>query len=387
MSQPAPLRRRLITPMTVLLALLAAIGFFFIGQRFIFGLGAVTNINPGYPWGIWVVVDIVVGTAFGCGGFAMALLVYIFNRGDYHPLFRPALLGGLFGYTLAGMAVMIDLGRYWQFYTLMLPWYAQPNSIMFEVALCVMAYVLVLWIEFSPAVFERFGLTKLRELVQRYMFVVIALGVLLPAMHQSSLGTVLLVLGSQLSPLWYTVWLPLLFVSSALAMGYAVVLFEATVVSEGFDLPSEHALLSKLSIVIGGVVVFFLGVRWADLAYQGLLGLAFEPGLDALVFWLENLFFAFAVVAFWTPFGRNSKRFTFLGAVALLLGGSLYRLAAYLIAYTPPGNWTYFPSVPELMVTIGVIALEILLYLVFITLFPVLAAHASAPARRAEVTP
>lgn len=387
MSHHAPLRRRLFTPPMILLALLAAIGFFFIGQRFIFGLGAVTNINPGYPWGIWVVVDIVIGTAFGCGGFAMALLVYIFNRGDYHPLVRPALLGGLFGYTLAGMAVMIDLGRYWQFYTLMLPWYAQPNSVMFEVALCVTAYIMVLWIEFSPAFFERLGLTKLREFVQRYMFIVIALGVLLPAMHQSSLGSVLLVLGSQLSPLYYTVWLPLLFVSSALAMGYAVVLFEATVVSESFDLPSEHALLSKLSIVVGGVLVFFMAVRWGDLAYRDVIGVAFEPNLDSVVFWFENLFFAFAIVAFWTPFGRNSKRFTFLGAVALLLGGSLYRLAAYLIAYAPPGHWTYFPSVPELMVTIGVIALEILLYLVFITVLPVLAAHAPATASRSEVTP
>jgi len=142
----APLRRSLITPTTLVLAVVAAIGLYFIALRFFYGLGAVTNINPGYPWGIWVVVDVIIGTAFGCGGFAMALLVYIFNRGEYHPLIRPALLGGLFGYTLGGFAVIFDLGRYWNFYNLLLPWYAQPNSVMLEVALCVMAYVAVLWI-------------------------------------------------------------------------------------------------------------------------------------------------------------------------------------------------------------------------------------------------
>ena len=143
--------------MTLVLAALVAIALYFLAERFLYGLGAVANINSGYPWGIWVVVDIVIGTAFGCGGFAMALLVYIFNRGEYHPLMRPALLGGLFGYTLAGCAVIFDLGRYWQAYNMLLPWYAQPNSVMFEVALCVMAYAVVLWIEFSPAFLERLG--------------------------------------------------------------------------------------------------------------------------------------------------------------------------------------------------------------------------------------
>ncbi|MCC2111800.1 MAG: hypothetical protein KDJ16_07190, partial [Hyphomicrobiales bacterium] len=145
------LARAVITPTTIVLAVLVAIAIYFIAQRYMYGLGAVTNINPGYPWGMWVVVDIVIGTAFGCGGFAMALLVYVFNRGEYHPLVRPALLGGLFGYTLAGIAVIIDLGRYWQAYNLVLPWYANLNSVMLEIGLCVIAYILVLWIEFSPA--------------------------------------------------------------------------------------------------------------------------------------------------------------------------------------------------------------------------------------------
>jgi len=123
---------------------------FFLGLRLIYGLGAVTNLNSGYSWGIWVAVDIFIGTALGCGGFSMAILVYIFNRGEYHLLVRPALLGGLFGYTLGGISAFTDLGRYWQAYNILLPWHWQPNSVMFEIALCLLAYTGVVWIEFAP---------------------------------------------------------------------------------------------------------------------------------------------------------------------------------------------------------------------------------------------
>jgi Ni/Fe-hydrogenase subunit HybB-like protein len=377
-STATPLRRSLITPTTLVLVALVVIAFYFLGVRFLFGLGAVANINSGYPWGIWVVVDVIIGTAFGCGGFAMALLVYIFNRGQYHPLMRPALLSGLFGYTLGGFAVIFDLGRYWHAYNLLLPWYIQPNSVMLEVALCVMAYVVVLWIEFAPAFLERLGLTGIKRVLDRWMFVFAALGVLLPTMHQSSLGSMLLVMGYKLSPLWFTLWLPALFVISALAMGYAVVMFEATVVSKTFSLPSEHALISKLSLVVGWITVGWLVLRWADLFARDAVPLAFVGSTKVLMFWIENALFLAAALVFITPAGRASPRASLLAAVALLAGGSLYRFDAYLVGYEPVTNWSYFPSVPELMVSIGVISLEILLYLVFIKTLPVLhgdAAH------------
>ena len=123
-SAATPLRKSLVTPTTLVLVALTLIGFYFLSVRFLHGLGAVANINSGYPWGIWVVVDVIIGTAIGCGGFAMALLVYIFNRGQYHALMRPALLSGMFGYTLGGFAVIFDLGRYWHFYNLLLPQHA-----------------------------------------------------------------------------------------------------------------------------------------------------------------------------------------------------------------------------------------------------------------------
>lgn len=367
-----PLGGKLVTKPFLVLAIFVLIAAYFIAKRFMFGLGEVTNLNGGYPWGIWVVVDIVIGTAFGCGGFAMALLVYIFNKGSYHPLMRPALLGGLFGYTLAGLAVIIDLGRYWQAYNLLLPWYAQPGSVMFEVALCVMAYITVLWIEFSPAFLERFGLGSLRQKLKKVMPLVIAFGVLLPTMHQSSLGSLLLVMGSQLSPLWYSMWLPLLFLVTALAMGYSVVILEATLVTNAFSLPSEQRLLGKLSPIVAWLLIGFLALRFIDIMSRGYLPLAFAGDLNSLLFWIETLLFGAAAWILVSRNGRRNQRLMFLASLLMLFAGSLYRINAYLVAYNPGNGWNYFPSVPELMITIGVVALEIMLYLLFIKKLPVL---------------
>ncbi|MEI2772167.1 MAG: Ni/Fe-hydrogenase cytochrome b subunit [Candidatus Competibacter sp.] len=383
-----PLGGKIVTKPFLILGLFVLIAAYFIARRFLFGMGDVSNMSNGYPIGTWVVLDVVIGTAFGCGGFAMALLIYIFNRNAYHPLMRPALLGGVFGYTLGGLAVMIDLGRYWHAFNLLLPWYAQPNSVILEVGLCVMAYVTVLWLEFWPTFLERmplafkqrYGLDKLQAFLKRYMYVLVALGVLLPTMHQSSLGTVLLILGYKLSPLWNTQWLPLLFLSSALAMGYGVVMLEATLVNRAFKTPSEVALFAKLSRVAAGLLIGYLALRWGDLTYRGHLDLAFAGDWDGNLFLIETALFL-APIFILLSRRRASQRWQFIGAVSILAAGSLYRLDAYLMAVRPGNGWTYFPSAPELMITIGIVCLEIMLYLLFIKTLPVLQDTAEAYGR------
>jgi Ni/Fe-hydrogenase subunit HybB-like protein len=362
-----------------ILGVLTLVGFYYIAKRYYFGLGAVANINPGYPWGIWVAFDVIVGPAIGCGGFAMALLTYVLNQGKYHPIMRPALLGGLFGYTLAGVAVMIDLGRYFNSLNLFLPWYLNTNSIMLETALCVMAYVAVLWIEFSPAFLERFGLSRIRLFMERFMFVIIALGVLLPTMHQSALGTILAVNESKLSPLWWTQLLPILYLISAIAMGYSIVAFEATLVSRGFRLKSELPLLSSIGRITLWLVVAFMVIRIGVIVINGNLGLAFEPTRAALLFWVEALLFAAAIALLSTDRLRRTERYIFLSACALILGGTFYRLDSYLIVYQGTPGWRYFPSVPELMITIGLVSLHVLAFILFCKLLPVL----SNPPRQA----
>lgn len=373
----APLGGRLVTPVTVVLAGLTAIAGVILLIRFIFGLGAVTNINDGFPWGIWIAYDVMVGSALACGGYAMALLVYIFNRGEYHPLVRPALLASLFGYTLAGASVIFDLGRYWNVWHIFWPSYAQINSVMFEVAVCITAYIFVMWIEFSPVFLEKLGLKDVKRKLGKVLFFFIALGVLLPSMHQSSLGSLLVVFGHQVHPLWQTVLLPLLFLLTAILLGFAVVIFEASVVSVGFKRPGETPLLARLSRIMYWTLAAYLVVRVGDLAWRGALGHMFVPSFEAAGFWVEMLAFAAPLWLLASAESRQRRDRLFVSAVLLMLGGFMLRINGFLIGYETGSGWHYFPSVPELMVTIGLIAFEILAYIVFVRMLPVLPKHAT----------
>jgi len=371
MSKHAAIGGSLVTRTSLICAVLVAIMLILLGNRFLNGFSAVANINNGYPWGIWVAYDVVVGTAFACGGYAMALLVYILNKGKYHPLVRPALLASMFGYSLGGASVIFDLGRYWNFWHIMAPSYANPNSVMFEVALCVACYCTVLWLEFTPAFAEKWGGAQHKKFLNRVLFVFIALGCLLPTMHQSSLGTLLVVFGDLVHPLWQSKLLPLLFLLSAVSMGFSIVIFEATLVTSVFKRPSEAKILGFVTRYVVVLMSIYLALRWGDLIISGKLGQIFGSGGLSFMFLLETALFATPIVLMGPKANRNNERLQFLSAVAMLLGGGMYRLDAYLVAYGRPG-WHYFPSVGELMITIGVIALEVLGYLVFIKVLPVL---------------
>ena len=163
MSVHESLKRPVFTLPFLLLGIPAAIGLYYLAVRFLEGMGAVTNLNTGYAWGIWVVYDIIVGTALACGGYALAITVYVLNKGKYHPLVRPAITASLLGYGLGGVGAIIDMGRWQQFYNILLPWQMNFNSVMLEVGLCVMAYILVLCIEFLPALLEKHGMKDLMK--------------------------------------------------------------------------------------------------------------------------------------------------------------------------------------------------------------------------------
>ncbi|HJV50054.1 MAG TPA: Ni/Fe-hydrogenase cytochrome b subunit [Noviherbaspirillum sp.] len=371
-AAPAPLGGPMVTPTTVTLAILAAIAVVILGVRFLYGMGAVSNISDGQTWGIWVVYDVMIGSAFACGGYVMAILVYIFNKGEYHPMVRPALLGSLFGYTLAGLSAAIDLGRYWNFWHVFWPGYAQLNSVMLEVALCVSAYILVMWIEFAPALLEKFGLNVAKKKLSKVLFFFIALGVVLPSMHQSSLGAMLTVFGYHVHPLWQSPVISLLFLMTAVTTGFAVVIFESCLSSSGFRRALEMDLMTKLSRLMVWTVAAYIIIRLADLAMRGAFGFMFEPGLKALMFWIEMI--AFIVPVFML---RDEKRRTqpaklFVAAVLLMAGAFLLRINAYIVGYSTGLGWSYFPSVPELMVSIGIIAIEILGYIVLVRYLPIL---------------
>ncbi len=371
-AAPAALGGKLWTPVTVTLAGLVLLALAILLVRFLTGLGSVTNINDGYPWGIWVVYDVIIGSALACGGYTMAALVYLFNRGEYHALVRPALLASLFGYTLAGAGVIFDLGRYWNTWHIFWPGYAQPGSVMFEVAVCITLYIGVMWLEFSPTFFEKFNRPDLRKKVDGAMFAIIGLGILLPSMHQSSLGSLLVIMGYQIHPLWQTILLPAIFLMTAVLLGFAVVIFEACLSSAGFRRPMETKILSRLSMVMFWWAVLYLVVRVGDLVVRGALGTAFAFDIEALMFWVEMACFIAGTALMASENNRRQPAKLFLAAFAMLLGGFFLRINAFLVGYETGPGWHYFPSVTEMLVTIGMIALEILGYIIFVRALPVL---------------
>lgn len=373
-AAPAPLGGNLLNATTVMCGILIAIMATFLLVRFIFGLASVTNVNDGYSWGIWVVIDVMVGSALACGGFSVALLVYIFNKGQYHPLVRPALLGSLFGYTLAGTGIFVDLGRWWNFWHIFWPSYSNPNSVMFEVAVCVTAYILVMWIEFSPVFLEKLGMKDVRQKLNKMLFFFIALGVLLPMMHQSSLGTMLVVMGSQVNPLWQTPMQPMIYLLTAIVIGYGVVLFESCVASSAYRLKIETHLLEPLAKIMLGVLALYMVIRVGDLTVRGAWSAAFHFNGVALSFWVENLGFMAPFFLIGNIQARRNPARLFLAGIAIMIGGVLLRLNGFMIGYqhhTGTG-WTYFPSFGEIMVTTGMFAIEVLGYIIITRRFPVL---------------
>ncbi len=378
-AKPEPVGGPLFNAATLITGVLIVTMLAILLVRFIYGLGAVTNLNDGYPWGIWVVADVVIGSAFACGGFSVAMLVYIFNKGEYHPLVRPALLASLFGYTLAGVGVIFDLGRWWNVWNMFWPWSININSVMFEVAICITAYIMVMWIEFAPTFFEKWGMNAAKRKLSKIMFIIIALGTLLPMMHQSSLGTLLVVMGPQVHPLWQTPAVPALYLLSAIAMGYAVVLFESCLASAAYRRSIEMHLLTPLARVMLGVLAAFLILRVGDLLVRGALPRAFDLSLESVFFWFEMICFIAPFFVVGTQAQRRNPARLFVAGILLMLGGALLRLNGYLIGYqtvigvdTSGVNFSYFPALPELMVTVGMFAIEVFAYIVITRRFPVL---------------
>lgn len=372
---------------------LAALSFALVAWRFWVGLGPSTALSDGYPWGLWIAFDVVTGTALACGGYAVALLVYILNKGRYHPLVRPAILTSALGYSIAGLSVMVDLGRPWNSWKIPLfVWDWNVNSALLEVALCIMAYVVVLWIELSPAFLERWRTApgrlgrianKSSSFMEKALLWIIALGMLLPTMHQSSLGSMMILTGHKLHPLWSTPLLPLLFLIGCLAMGYAAVVFEGSLSATSFRLRPENRMLASLYGAAVVVTLLFVGVRIADIVARGNFGLALRPDLYGVMFWVETaLLLAPVAMYFAAPQRRARMDFQFRAALFFMLAGGLYRFDTYLVAFNPGDNWSYFPAVPELLITVGFVALEVAIYVALVKRFPILAGRPQAALAR-----
>lgn len=376
-------------PMVVLLAL-AVFGLAVIAYRMIFGIGAIAVLNDGYTWGPWKTVSIIVLTAFASGGYAVALLVYVFNKQQYHGLARTAILTSAVGYTAGVVTLGFDIGKPWNFWRLILVNHWNFHSVLLEVAVCISIYIVFLWLEMAPPLFDgwkqsqvgplrRFAMTWTPPLEKALPYIV-AMAIVLPSMHQSSLGSLMMLAGPRVHPYWQTPLLPLLFLISCWLLGFAFVIVASMASSLAWDRPLQMKGLSGLAQVTAWVAFVFAIVRIADLAARGQVMLMPFSGYSVLVL----IEFAFILVPAWLL--RNADvdvvpQRLFLGAMAVLVGGGMYRLDTALIGFMPGERFSYFPSVLEMSVSLGFTALAVASYIYIVKRFPILPApqaHGSA---------
>jgi len=282
----APVEEKFLTPGVMVLLGLMVIGAAFAAARFLFGIGTVSNLSNQYPWGLWVAVDVASGVALAAGGFTTGAIAYVFNRDQFHAVIRPALLTAMLGYTFVVLGLLVDIGRYWNITSPIFN--HNGNSVLFEVAMCVMIYLHVLYIEFIPIVVERFkgrvnlpgpmaglnaSLEKLLDVADRVlakiMFIFIIAGIVLSCLHQSSLGSLMMIAPYKIHPLWYTPILPLLFLFSAFAAGYPMVTVESIIVAKSFDRKPEMEVLTPLARYMPILMGTYLAFKIGDLLVRG----------------------------------------------------------------------------------------------------------------------
>jgi Ni/Fe-hydrogenase subunit HybB-like protein len=388
--RPEPVKWRFFTPGVIILIIIALNGLVFLAVRFFSGLGAVTNLDNNTPWGLWIGVDVAAGVALAAGGFTSAALVYIFHREDYHAIARPALLTAMLGYTFVAFAVFIDIGRFYYIWHPLVMW--NGNSALFEVGICVMIYMTVLYIEFLPVITERFigrvnfrGVLKtlnkpvdsmLRILdkgLSRIMFVFIISGVVLSTLHQSSLGTLMVIAGAKMHPLWQTPILPLLFLLSAIAVGFPMIIFESLLASRSFRIEPEMKILSNLGSMAALTIGVYLAFKIGDMFIRETFKYISISDTASRFFIAELVLMIIPLIMFLRKKTLRSSSSLFAASTFVIAGVLLNRINCFIEAYTPFYDPTvYNPSFGEISVTIGCMALLVVIYKAIVVFFPVI---------------
>jgi Ni/Fe-hydrogenase subunit HybB-like protein len=350
------------TPFTRTLVAIIAIGGLVMIYRLIFGLGAATNLNDRFPWGLWIGIDVLGGVAMAAGGFIIAGTVYILNWKKYKPIVRPAILTAFFGYLLAATAISFDIGIPYRIWHPMAMW--QIHSVMWVVAIHVILYTTTLATESSPMLFEKLKMRGALRFVEKIMVPVVLFGVLLSVLHQSSLGAVYLITQAKMSPLWYSNQIPTLFLISAIMMGLSVVSFESIISSKAFGHKPHREILSGLARGCLIAAVVYLALKIYVLATGPGIAAAFAGSMEANMYLLELTVGVLAPIILLSMKGaRENLNRIFAVNITVIVGILLNRMNVSLFGmyrHQSSSGMSYFPSLMELVVTAAFISIAVL---------------------------
>ncbi len=398
----------------IILYMLTAIAVVIAVYRFIVGLGPVSNLSDGYPWGIWIGIDIMAGIALTAGGFTIAVAVYIFGGEKYRPVLRPAILTAFLGYVLEIIALMVDIGRSIEIWHAIIYW--NNSSPMFLVAWCVMLYGTILAIEFAPVIFEEFKMDNIKKLYDKLspwisiiivtffiflmstllwaviafvvftvllllfrlslpkgsaLLVLIIAGVVISISHQSSLGMLFVIVPQKLSALWYSPYLPIDFIITAAAVGCAMVIFESTISSKVFGFGLESDIIKGLGKALTWILLLAIIFKAVSLYIN--TGFVLEAtGWQMFYFMLEiivGLMLPFILLLI--PSIRKSAKAIFYPATMVVFGVILNRANVAWIGINNENYPAYHPYILEILLTLGIFSIGILLFYHICKRFPV----------------
>jgi Ni/Fe-hydrogenase subunit HybB-like protein len=387
----APVRGRFWTTGVKVMLVFMFAGAIALLARFFGGLGYITNNNDAYPWGLWIGVNVAGGVGLAAGGFTTGAIAYVLNRKQFHLILRPALFTALLGYTFVIMALLTDLGRYWNMYSPMINW--NFTSVLFAVAICVMISTTILYIECIPIVAERFignvnlppGLRVFNTIIDRLlkfanntidkvMIIVVIVGIVFSCLHQSSLGALMLIAPSKVHPLWYTPILPLLFLMSAIAAAYPVVIFEHLLIEKSLDKKPRMDILTPMARFMPVLMGIYLVLKIGDMVSRETYVYLFDGTAQTNAFLVEVIFGVicpFVLVLFQKV--RKSPGWLFFTSCLAIFGILINRINVFIVSYSPPYGGIYYPSIGEIIVTIGFISTLFFVYRLGVTNLPILA--------------
>jgi len=344
--------------------------------RFSKGLGAVTHLSDKFPWGLWIGFDLLCGVGLAAGAFTITAVVHLFNLKRFEPVVRPTVLTGFLGYGFVILALMFDLGQPWRIWHALIYW--NPHSVMFEVAWCVMLYTTVLAVEFSPVVFERLGFRAPTRIIHGLITPLVIAGVLLSTLHQSSLGSLYLIVPSKLHPLWYSQLLPLFFYVSAIGAGIGMVILESYLSERAFGRRLEMDLLEPLARAMVVALGIYGLMRLQVIVHNGSLSAISDLTYEGKMFLVEyvlGVILPVATLSFQRL--RSNPRWLVVGAFLAVLGFVVNRLNVSVTGMERAAGTRYLPSIPEIIVSVGLVAVGMAIFALAVRYFPIFPRQAS----------
>jgi Ni/Fe-hydrogenase subunit HybB-like protein len=367
-----------LTPFNVITAVVLVATAVLLTIRFIFGLGSITNLSQDVPWGLWIGFDVVAGVAFAGGAYVITFLVYILRVEKYRPILRVTVLNGFLAYAFYTGALLLDLGRPWNVVNPIIGNSFGVSSVLFLVAWHFLLYLIALFFEFSPAVAEWLGWDRVRRTLNAATLGGVIFGITLSILHQSGLGALYLLARDKIHPLWYSEFIPLLFLVSSIFAGLSMVIVEGSVTQRIFHHRVGTRLKASHDDIVFGLARISTAVMFVYLFMHVLVFVHGRRGPYLATGWgawyvLEMAVFT-AVPAVLYGWGCQRRRLSVvrIAAVMAMVGILLNRLNVSIIAFKWYAPVRYVPSWMEIVVTLGVLSAELWIYRWVVNRMPVL---------------